>query len=480
MDEVEIRPQPGKQTMFLSTPADIAIFGGAAGGGKSFGLLLEPLRHVTTNPGFYAVFFRRSTTQIRNPGGLWDESIKLYPYANGRPIQPILEWQWTDGGRVKYAHLEHEKTVLDWQGRQIAMIGFDELCHFSEGQFFYMLSRNRSTCGVQPYVRATCNPDADSWVAQFLAWWIDQNGYAIPERAGVLRWFIRVKGEIKWADSRDECIELYGIDGLSKDDPKQSQPKSVTFIPAKLDDNPKLMEADPGYMSNLLALDRVSQARLLDGNWKIRWDSGMEVFTEVSLLEDGQPVAPPPYCDYVFATIDTAMKDGAKNDGTACTYFVVAKNYKYPLIVADWEYFQMQGSLLEFWLPSVFDILNLLAVEYGARHGSIGAFIEDKSSGTIILQQALRRNLPAHAIEGVLTAIGKTERAISVSGYVHRGNVKFSAKAYNKVITYKGVAKNWLLSNVTNFRIGIDNKTDDTTDTFTYGVAISLGNDQGI
>ena len=68
----EIRPQAGKQEMFLTTCADIAIYGGAAGGGKSFGLLLEPLRHVTNNPEFYTVAFRRSTTQIRNPGGLWD------------------------------------------------------------------------------------------------------------------------------------------------------------------------------------------------------------------------------------------------------------------------------------------------------------------------------------------------------------------------------------------------------------------------
>src|ERR1035437_2121213 len=477
IETVEVRPQLGKQEMFLSTPADIAIYGGAAGGGKSFGLLLEPLRHVTTNPEFYAVFFRRSTTQIRNPGGLWDESMHLYDYSGGTPIQTILEWKWGKGGRVKFAHLEHEKTVLEWQGSQICLLGFDELCHFSDKQFFYMLSRNRSKCGVRPYVRATCNPDADSWVAQFIEWWLDGNGYASEARAGVLRWFVRIKGDLHWADTREECIKKYGKSDLPDNDKKQVKPKSVTFIPAKLDDNPALTDADPDYEANLLALDKVSQARLLDGNWKIRWDSGMEIFTEHSLLEDGQPVAPPPHCDYVFATIDTAMKDGAKNDGTACTYWIVAKNYKYPLIVADWEYFQMEGSLLEHWLPSVFDVLNLLAIEYGARHGPIGAFVEDKSSGTIILQQARRRELPAHAIEGALTAMGKTERAISVSGYVHRGNVKFSAKAFNKVVTYKGVAKNYLLNNVVNFRVGIDNKQDDLVDAFTYGIAISLGDD---
>ena len=84
-------------------------------------------------------------------------------------------------------------SVYDWQGAQITLICFDELTHFSAHQFFYMVSRNRSTCGVRPYIRATCNPDADSWVADLLAWWIDQEtGLPIRERAGVVRYYIRI------------------------------------------------------------------------------------------------------------------------------------------------------------------------------------------------------------------------------------------------------------------------------------------------
>src|SRR6266850_7935610 len=91
--------------------------------------------------------------------------------------------------KIKFSHLQLETTVHDWQGAQITLICFDELTHFTAYQFFYMVSRNRSTCGVRPYIRATCNPDADSWVAEFLAWWIDQEtGLPIPERAGVLRY----------------------------------------------------------------------------------------------------------------------------------------------------------------------------------------------------------------------------------------------------------------------------------------------------
>jgi hypothetical protein len=70
-----------------------------------------------------------------------------------------------------------------------------------------MVSRNRSTCGVRPYIRATCNPDADSWVAEFLTWWIDPaSGLPIPERAGVLRYYVRVDEKIQWADKPEELM----------------------------------------------------------------------------------------------------------------------------------------------------------------------------------------------------------------------------------------------------------------------------------
>jgi predicted phage terminase large subunit-like protein len=268
-----IRPQRGPQETFLSSSADIAIYGGSAGGGKTWALLLEPLRHINT-PGFGAVFFRRNTTQIRNEGGLWDESEKLYPVIGGTPKSHNLQWDFPAGTTLTMAHLEYDKTALNYQGSQIPLMCFDELTHFSAKQFWYMLSRNRSMCGVKPYIRATCNPDADSWVAEFIAWWIDQEtGIAIPERSGVVRWFIRIGDTIRWADTPDGLAEytMAGEGGEQVPIP----PKSVTFIAAKLTDNKALMAADPGYMANLMALSRVDRERLLGGNWKIRPSAGL-------------------------------------------------------------------------------------------------------------------------------------------------------------------------------------------------------------
>jgi predicted phage terminase large subunit-like protein len=261
----KIAAQPGPQEAFLSSPADIAIYGGAAGGGKSFALLLEPLRHIAVK-GFSAVVFRRTLADVKKAGSLLDTSMGIYGAIGAKPRLDTLEWKFPKGAKVAFGHLEHETTVLDWQGAQVPLICFDELTHFTRKQFFYLLSRNRSTCGVRPYVRATTNPDADSWVADLIAWWIDQNtGLAIPERAGVVRWFIRVSDQMIWAGSRDELLKKY----------PECEPKSLTFIPARLEDNAILMAADPGYRSNLLALDRVERERLLGGNWKIRPSAGL-------------------------------------------------------------------------------------------------------------------------------------------------------------------------------------------------------------
>lgn len=268
-----IRPQKGYQMMSLSSPADIVIGGGAAGVGKTFSLLLEPLRHVN-NAEFGAVCFRRTSPQIRAEGGLWDTSMGLYPSAGGLSKETTLEWTFPKGGRVTFRHLQHEKDIYDWQGSQIPLILWDELTHFTEKMFFYMLSRNRSTCGVKPYVRATCNPDPESWVAKLIEWWIDQEtGFPISDREGKLRYFIKHGDDYIWGDSADDVIEkawfflekLVTSSGVA---PKDFV-KSITFISGSIYDNKALLGADPSYLANLVSQDEETRAQLLDGNWKV-------------------------------------------------------------------------------------------------------------------------------------------------------------------------------------------------------------------
>ena len=263
-----IKPNPGPQENFLRSPADITIFGGAAGGGKSFGLLLECLRHIN-NPDFGAVIFRRTSKQVTTEGGLWHVSQQLYRSVGGVPKESTLEWQFPSSARVRFACLDHENDKHNFDGAQIPLICFDELTHYSESQFFYLLSRNRSTCGVKPYILATTNPDANSWVAEFIKWWInEETGYPIPERFGVIRWFYHVDNARYWYNSKQEAMQA------QPDLFKEAPPKSVTFIPSMLADNPMLLQKDPGYKANLLALPLVDRERLLCGNWKIIAEGG--------------------------------------------------------------------------------------------------------------------------------------------------------------------------------------------------------------
>ncbi len=270
---VDLRPQKGPQEMFLSTPADICIYGGAAGGGKTYGLLLDPLRHKNTKK-YTAVFFRKNSIQIHAEGGLLDESKTMYASIKGATLKtsPRPRWNFKDGGSISFAHIERDDDLPKWQGSQITAIMFDELTHFSERQFFYMLSRNRTVCGVKPYVRATCNPDADSWVAKFIEWWIDQDtGYPIPERSGKLRWMLRRQDAIYWADTREELWERFNL----KTDEEKAEPKTVTFIASTIYDNKILLDRNPQYLANLKAMATVERERLLNGNWKIKPAAGL-------------------------------------------------------------------------------------------------------------------------------------------------------------------------------------------------------------
>jgi len=266
IEEVVIRPQP-RQEQFLSSEADIVIFGGAAGGGKSWSLLVEPLRHID-NPDFGAVFFRRTIPEITREGGLWDESKKIYPLLNATSNENDHQFKFPFGSKITFAHMQREDDKDSWKSAQIPLLIFDQLETFSESQFFYMLSRNRSMSGVRPYVRASCNPEP-GWLADFLDWWIDEDGYAILERSGVIRWMVRENDKTYWADDFESL----------QDEHPNSTPKSVTFILSTVYDNQILLEKDPGYLANLQALSFVDRERLLGdsrrgGNWKIKPAAG--------------------------------------------------------------------------------------------------------------------------------------------------------------------------------------------------------------
>ena len=195
-----------------------------------------------------------------------------------------------------------------------------------------------------------------------------------------------------------------------------------------------------------------------------------------------RPVPMPERLESVFAVIDTALKDGKDNDCTAVTYFGRELYGGHPLTVLDWDYVQIEGYTLQSWLPGVFARLAELSELCGARSGSAGAYIEDKGSGTVLLQCAASHGWDATAIPSGFTAAGKDGRAVAVSGHVSSGSVKFSQPAYDKMVTVKGVTKNHLWSQVTSYHLADPDaarRADDCFDTLVYGIGLALGNQEG-
>lgn len=213
----------------------------------------------------------------------------------------------------------------------------------------------------------------------------------------------------------------------------------------------------------------------------VSW-AGQAFFSLEKMLVSGAGVPLPQHCDYVYAVIDSAMKDGSGNDGTAVVYCARSAHVGHPLVILDWDIVQINSDLLTTWLPGVITQLEHYAKICRARGGSAGAFIEDKASGITLNQYAARVGIPARPIDGSITTQGKDGRAILASGPVYREEVRLSQLAYEKVTTYKGVTRNHLVSQVCSYTLGDKDaakRSDDLYDAFAYSVIVGLGGAEG-
>ena len=245
--EVVFKPNPGPQTSFLSASEREVLYGGAAGGGKSFAMLADPL-HGLNDPNFSGLLVRHTTEELRE---LIQKSQELYPKAI-----PGIKWserksQWIAprGGRLWISYLDKDMDVTRYQGQAFNWIGFDELTQWPTPYAWdYMRSRLRSAFSSQLglYMRGTTNPGGNghSWVKKMF---ID------PSPAN----------EPFWATNIESGETIRFPRGHSR----EGQPLfKRRFIPASLFDNPYL--ADSGdYEAMLLSLPEHQRKQLLEGNW---------------------------------------------------------------------------------------------------------------------------------------------------------------------------------------------------------------------
>ena len=247
--EVVFKPNPGPQTNFLSAAEREVLYGGAAGGGKSYAMLADPL-HGLNDPNFSGLLVRHTTEELRE---LIQKSQELYPKA-----VPGIKWserksQWISprGGRLWMSYLDKDMDVTRYQGQAFNWIGFDELTQWPTPYAWdYMRSRLRSahSSNLGLYMRGTTNPGGagHQWVKKMF---IDP----------------APSGEAFWATN----IETGDTITFPKGHSKEGQPLfKRRFIPASLFDNPYL--ADTGdYEAMLLSLPEHQRKQLLEGNWDI-------------------------------------------------------------------------------------------------------------------------------------------------------------------------------------------------------------------
>jgi len=226
---VAFMPNEGPQTDFLAASEKDVLYGGAAGGGKSFAMLIDPLRYCHF-PEHRALILRRSMPELRE---LIDKSRELYPKAfKGAKFKEVEKlWQFPSGAKIEFGFLERDADVYRYQGQAYSWIGFDEITHLpTEFGWNYLASRLRTTNPELPtYLRCTANPGGVG------AHWVKK----------------------RYIEPHEENKTFKGSDGLTR-----------KFIPARLQDNPFLAE-DGEYERMLLSLPAVQRKQLLEGNWEI-------------------------------------------------------------------------------------------------------------------------------------------------------------------------------------------------------------------
>ena len=283
--EIIFRPNPGPQTDFLAASEREVLFGGSAGGGKSFSLLADPLRYFS-NPAFSGLLLRRTNDELRQ---LVSESQELYTkaYPGAKWQEKKSQWTFPSGARLWMTYLERPEDVMRYQGQAFCWIGWDELTqHPTSYSYLYMLSRLRTTDPALPLcVRATTNPGSSGhgWVKKMF---IDP----APEGQAFDATDLDTGKVLRYPDSHEKAGQALF---------------QRRFIPSKLSDNPYLAE-DGQYEANLLSLPENQRRQLLEGDWTVsdgaafsEWQSSKHVCEPFDIPPDWRRFRS---CDYGYSS----------------------------------------------------------------------------------------------------------------------------------------------------------------------------------
>ena len=328
-NNVIFKPNAGPQTDFLAAPERDVLYGGAAGGGKSYAMLIDPLRFAHRSA-HRALILRRSMPELRE---LIDKSRELYPRAfpgcRYKEVEKL--WSFPSGAKVEFGFLERDADVYRYQGQAYSWIGFDEITHLpTEFGWNYLASRLRTTDPeIETYMRCTANPGGVG------ATWVKK----------------------RYIDPHPPNETFTGPDNLSR-----------KFIPARLQDNPYLAY-DGRYEEMLKALPPTQRKQLLEGNWDVNEGAA---FTEFDLdVHVITPFAIPiswdrtKGIDYGYASESACI--WATVDPTDGTLIVYRELYRKGLTGVD-----LGAIITEMELEDPYSVQGVLDTSAWARTGTTG------------------------------------------------------------------------------------------------------------
>lgn len=349
-----------KQGEFLLCNDKEALYGGAAGGGKSNALLMAALQYVEV-PGYAAIIFRRTYKDLALPGALMDRAHKWLDTTDAHWSENNKTWTFPSGATLTFAYLATENDKYNYQGSEYQFVGFDELTQFEESQYRYLFSRLRRLEGVQVPLRArvASNPGGRGHE------WVKQRFFVEGDKSGRI------------------------------------------FIPAKLEDNPYLDTKE--YEQSLMELDPVTRAQLREGNWDVLPDGNKFKRGWFKIVDDypkdGRTVR---YWDLAA----TEPKPGKDPDWTAGAK-VLEKDGQYWILDVRRDRLTPKG-VEEFILQTA---------ETDGREISIYMEREPGSSGVNTIDYYARKVLKGFAFQGHNTTGSKEVRANPVSAAAENGNV---------------------------------------------------------
>jgi predicted phage terminase large subunit-like protein len=289
-------PCSEKQRLILQdNTTDVILMGGGAGGGKSRICLTKNLDGIKDKE-FRCVILRRYEPELKKGGALIDESKNIYNDFTKIPYKTQAKvWQFPSGAEISFGAISCDEDLGSWQGSQFTRVMVDEAADkWSEKQVLFLQSRMRTAGSkIHPQLILTCNPDINSFLKEWVDFCLDPDtGVPVEGTEHRIRWFCVEDNKARWADSPEECYELYGREkGLiyahkmteaqmnaftNEERLRLFMPKSFRFVPTNVFDNPYLLPPkNNSYLASLLAQPYVNQLKYLHGSWTAREQGSM-------------------------------------------------------------------------------------------------------------------------------------------------------------------------------------------------------------